>query len=74
MLFQSFETNKPHARVISGTRSASRVPTTTETPLSRKAFSSALIGTEAPPRLMPHFYTKLAAGAPVSFKKNLAFL
>ncbi len=61
MLFRSFETNKPHARVTSGIKPASRVPTTTDTPLSRKAFSSSLMETELFGRFTPYFYTKSEA-------------
>ena len=72
MLLRSLETNKPHARVTSGTRPASRVPTTTDTPLSRKAFSSALMETELFGRFTPHFYTKSTEAAPLSPRRNLA--
>jgi hypothetical protein len=50
----------------------SRVPTTTDTPLSRKAFSSALMETELFGRFTPYFYTKLDAAVLLSPKRNLA--
>ena len=71
MLFRSLETNKPHARVTSGIRPASRVPTTPDTPLSRKAFSSALMETELFGRFALYLYTK-SDGALLSPKRNLA--
>jgi hypothetical protein len=65
-------TRGPQARVISGTSPESRVPTTTETPLSRKAFSSTVIETELLAGFTPYFYTKSATAVVLSLKRNLA--
>jgi hypothetical protein len=48
------------------------VPTTTDTPLSRKAFSSALMETELFARFTAYLYTKSDATVLLSPKKHLA--
>ena len=65
-------TRGPQARTASGMNVESRVPTTTETPFSRKAFSSALIDTELLVPCTPYFYTKSTKAALLSPKGNLA--